>query len=192
MKKRVAVFSGSFNPIHIGHLALANYVCETNQVDELWFMVTPENPLKSAQILAQDQLRLKMVKIAITGYDKFKLCDLEFSLPRPSYTINTLRELQKSYPEYKFSLLIGADNWNSFHKWKSSEIILRDFDLLIYPRMNHEVNISTLPLNVQLIDSPIIEISATQIREKIKQGKDFRYFLYPSVFEFITKHKLYQ
>lgn len=192
MSKRVAVFSGSFNPIHIGHLALANYVCEADLVDELWFMVTPENPLKQDQLLADDKIRLEMVQLAITGYPKFKLCDLEFKLPRPSYTINTLEALKREYPTYEFSLLIGADNWNSFHKWKDHDRILELVNLLIYPRMDYEVERSSLPSKVKLIDSPIIEISSTLIRQMIEMGKDFRYFLYPSVFEFIQKHRLYQ
>lgn len=191
MKKRVAIFSGSFNPIHIGHLVLANYVCEADLIDELWFMVTPQNPLKETQELADDLLRLEMVKCAIQGYPKFKLCDLEFKLPRPSYTINTLQELERSYPDYEFSLLIGADNWNKFDQWKDSKLILEHFKLIIYPRMNFEVLPHSLPENVKLIHSPIIEISATELREKIKAGKDYRYFLHPTVHKFIQEHKLY-
>lgn len=191
MTKKVAIFSGSFNPIHIGHLALANYVCEANLVDELWFMVTPQNPLKENKELINESHRLEMVKEAIDGYGKFKACDLEFSLPRPSYTINTLQELKKRYPDTDFSLLIGADNWVYFDMWKNGNEILNEFSLLVYPRMGYNINASKLPLNVKLVDSPILEISATEIRNKIAEGKDYRYFLHHKVFDYIVSNRLY-
>lgn len=191
MTKKVAIFSGSFNPIHIGHLALANYVCEANLVDELWFMVTPQNPLKENKELIDETKRLDMVKKAISGYDKFKACDLEFNLPRPSYTINTLQELKKRYTDIDFSLLIGADNWVYFDMWKNGNEILNEFSLLVYPRMGYNINASKLPLNVKLVDSPILEISATEIRNKIAEGKDYRYFLHHKVFDYIVSNRLY-
>ena len=191
MRKKVAIFSGSFNPIHIGHLALANYVCEAKLVDELWFMVTPQNPLKENKELINESQRLDMVKKAIAGYDKFKACDLEFTLPRPSYTINTLQELKKRYADIDFSLLIGADNWTSFDQWKNGDDILRAFSLLVYPRMGFNIDSSILPPNVRLVDSPILEISATNIRTKIAEGKDYRYFLHHKVFEYIVSNRLY-
>ena len=189
--KKIAIFSGSFNPIHIGHLALANYICELGWIDELWFMVTPHNPLKSTTTLAPDHARLEMVKLAINGYDKFKASSFEFNLPQPSYTIKTLEALKLQYPECNFHLLIGADNWHLFDQWKDSNKIIDQFNLLIYPRVGYPVDQNLLPNNVQYVDSPVIEVSSTFIRENIENGKDFRYFLHPSVHQFITDNKLY-
>lgn len=191
MTKKVAIFSGSFNPIHIGHLALANYICEAQLVDELWFMVTPQNPLKENKELIDETHRLNMVKKAIDGYEKFKACDLEFSLPRPSYTVNTLQALKNKYQDINFSLLIGADNWANFNQWKNGNDILKHFSLLVYPRMGFDIEVTKLPPNVEQVDSPILEISATEIRDKIAEGKDYRYFLHHKVFDYISEHKLY-
>lgn len=191
MKKKIAIFSGSFNPIHIGHLALANYICESNWIDELWFMVTPHNPLKEVRDLESNTLRLDMVQLAIQGYPKFKASDFEFALPQPSYTINTLDALKEKYPEYEFYLLIGADNWDLFDKWKDSDKLISKYNLLIYPRVGHTINKENLPEHVYYIDSPVIEVSSTFIRENIEKGKDFRYFLHPNVYSFIKDKKLY-
>ena len=115
--KKVGIFGGSYNPIHIGHLALANYLCEYGEVDEVWFLVSPHNPLKERGDLWPDELRLKLVQLAIDGYEKFKASDFEFHLPRPSYMVNTLRALRESYPEHTFTLIIGSDNWEVFPRW---------------------------------------------------------------------------
>ncbi len=114
----IGIFSGSFNPVHIGHLALANYLCEYEGLDEVWFMVTPHNPLKEETLLMDDELRLKLVQLAVAGYPKFRASDFEFRLPRPSYTVHTLDSLKQAYPEYTFYLIIGSDNWNLFSQWK--------------------------------------------------------------------------
>lgn len=137
IKIKTGIFGGSFNPIHIGHLALANYLCEFNNLDELWFLVSPHNPLKSQEDLLDDNLRLELTKLAIEGYDKFKVSDFEFNLPRPSYSINTLNKLKEAYPEREFVLIIGADNWKFFDKWKDSKKILSDFSIIVYPRMGY-------------------------------------------------------
>ena len=136
---RTGVFSGSFNPIHIGHLALANYLCEYGEVDEVWFLVTPQNPFKQKAELLGDDLRLEMVRRAVAGYPRFVASDFEFRLPRPSYTVNTLHHLAEAYPDREFYLIIGADNWASFAQWKSPEEILAHHHLLIYPRRPYEV-----------------------------------------------------
>ena len=191
MKKKVALFSGSFNPIHIGHLALANYIVESSWVDELWFMVTPQNPLKTSNELLNDNTRLKLVEIAIEGYSKFKASNFEFNLPQPSYTINTLDALKQAYPEYEFYLLIGADNWLLFNQWKDYQLILQNYNLLVYPRLGYQVDAGNLPPHVHLIDSPMMEVSSTFIRESLLAGKDYRFFLRPSVYLYIKKNGLY-
>lgn len=174
---RTGIFGGSFNPIHIGHLALANYLCEYEGLDELWFMITPHNPLKKQAELMPDNFRLELAKLAIKGYDKFKVSDFEFSLPQPSYTIHTLDALKESYPEREFHLIIGADNWQLFHKWKESKRMLRENKILVYPRSGSMIAQGSLPPNVQAVDAPLIEVSSTFIRNAIIEGKDVRYFL---------------
>ena len=138
-KIRTGIFSGSFNPIHIGHLALANYLLEFEGLDEIWFVVTPQNPLKEKEQLLDDQLRLKMVEMAISDCSHFKVNTIEFDLPKPSYTINTLKALENNHPDRDFVLLIGADNWLIFHKWLNHEEIKRNYNILVYPRRGYVV-----------------------------------------------------
>lgn len=188
---RTGIFGGTFNPIHLGHLALANYLCEENWVDELWFLITPQNPFKQEQTLLDNHLRMKMVEAAIADYPRFKASDFEFTLPRPSYTVTTLQKLSETYPDREFVLIIGADNWAAFDKWKSPEEILRNHRILVYPRPGYEINPHELPAQVKVVNTPLLEISSTFIRESIASGKDIRYFLHPEVYRFIKQHQLY-
>ncbi|WP_294589146.1 nicotinate (nicotinamide) nucleotide adenylyltransferase [uncultured Bacteroides sp.] len=179
---KIGLFSGSFNPIHIGHLALANYLCEYEGLDEVWFMVSPHNPLKSEEELMDDEFRLELVKLAIDGYSKFRASDFEFRLPRPSYTVNTLDELKRQYPEHTFHLIIGSDNWALFPRWYESERILAENRIIVYPRPGYPVDKAALPENVMLTSSPVFEISSTFIREALNEGKNICYFLHPAVY----------
>lgn len=180
---RTGVYSGSFNPIHIGHLALANWLCEFTELDEIWFVVSPHNPFKQHADLLDDSFRLELVRKAISKYPKFKACDLEFSLPRPSYTINTLRTLQKTYPDRDFYLIIGSDNWLKFGQWKSSEEITGQFPIIIYPRPSYPIaKLPSLP-NVRIVPAPILEISSSFIRKSLKEGKDLRFFLPEAIWQ---------
>lgn len=188
---RTGIFGGTFNPIHLGHLALANYLCEENWVDELWFLITPQNPFKQEQTLLDNHLRMKMVEAAIADYPRFKASDFEFTLPRPSYTVTTLQKLSETYPDREFVLIIGADNWAAFDKWKSPKEILRNHRILVYPRPGYEINPHELPAQVKAVNTPLLEISSTFIRESIASGKDIRYFLHPEVYRFIKQHQLY-
>ena len=181
--KKVGIFGGSYNPIHIGHLALANYLCEYGDLDEVWFMVSPQNPLKRNDKLWDDDLRLELVRLAVEGYPKLHASDFEFNLPRPSYTIHTLDALQEAYPDHEFTLIIGADNWQLFHRWKASDEIIARHHLLVYPRPGYEIDEATLPPSVKKVNTPLIEVSSTFIRESLAQGKDVRYFLHPKVWE---------
>lgn len=184
---RTGIFGGSFNPIHIGHLALANYLCEYGGLDEIWFLVSPHNPLKKETDLWDDNLRLELVRLAVEGYPKFRASDFEFSLPRPSYTIHTLDALKAAYPERDFTLIIGADNWERFPRWKASEELIARHHILIYPRPEYEVDAESLPEHAQLVDTPLLEISSTFIRQSLAAGKDIRYFLHPKVYQKIEK-----
>ncbi|MCD8032184.1 MAG: nicotinate-nucleotide adenylyltransferase [Bacteroides sp.] len=185
------IFGGSFNPIHIGHLALANYLCEFGGLDELWFLVSPRNPLKAEEGLLEEQVRLDLVQRAIGGYPKFRASDVEFTLPRPSYTIHTLDKLKEMYPDREFVLIIGSDNWQLFDRWFEADRLLRENRILIYPRPGFPVDAERLPQQVSLADSPVFEISSTFIREALRRGTDIRYFLHPAVYRRIVEENLF-
>ena len=161
---RVGLFSGSFNPVHIGHLALANWLCAFDEVDEVWFVVSPRNPFKEGQELMDDHLRLRLVQLAIGDYPRFRASDVEFGLTRPSYTIHTL-------------------NWAGFPRWREAERILAEHHLLIYPRPGYPVEASSLPPHVRLTQAPVLDVSSTFIRQALAEGRDVRYFLHPAVWE---------
>lgn len=181
-KIKTGIFGGSFNPIHIGHLALANYLCEYGGLDEVWFLVSPHNPLKQQADLWDDQLRLELVRLAVAGYPRFRVSDVEFRLPRPSYMIHTLDCLQQTHPDREFVLVVGADNWSLFPRWYKSDEILSRFRLLVYPRPGYPVDAASLPAGVTLVQTPLLEISSTFIRQALSEGRDVRYFLHPAVY----------
>jgi len=185
--KNIGIFSGSFNPIHIGHLALANWICEYGGMDEVWFLVTPQNPLKEQSELLDDSLRYELVKEAVATYPRFKASDIEFSMPRPSYTIDTIDELKKQYPKHTFHLIMGADNWKNIHRWKESERLIAECPILVYPRKGDVINISIKETNVHPISAPEIEISSTFVRESIRENKDIRFFLPNSSIPYVSK-----
>lgn len=189
-KLKTGIFSGSFNPVHIGHLALANYLCEYEGLNEIWFVVSPQNPLKTHTELWSNELRLKLVELATEDYPHFLASDFEFHLPRPSYSVHTLEELRKTYPEREFYFIIGADNWQRFDRWYQSERIINENRILIYPRPGFPVNKDELPATVRLVDSPVFEISSTFIRRALDEKKDIRYFVHPKVWEYIITHIL--
>ncbi len=189
----IGIFSGSFNPIHVGHVILANYIVEFTEIDEIWFLVSPQNPLKAAEELSDQQLRLEMTKLALQKYVKFKVSDFEFHMPKPSYTIDTLRALREKYKEDTFSLIIGADNWNVFESWREFDKILEEFKLKVYPRLGSRITIpNKLKHKVEALDSPIVEMSSTFIRESIAEGKNISAFLPEGVYEYIIEKGLYK
>ena len=184
--KRIGIYSGSFNQIHIGHLALANYLCEFEGLDEVWFLVTPHNPLKAQEGLMEDNLRLQLVKAAVAEYPRFRASDFEFHLPKPSYTIHTLEALKQKYPDMVFTLIVGADNWVCFDRWFEAKRIVDEFSLMIYPRPGYAVERESLPPHVTLVDAPNIEVSSTFIRQAMAEGRDVRYFLHPAVYRLLS------
>ncbi|EGK00353.1 nicotinate (nicotinamide) nucleotide adenylyltransferase [Dysgonomonas gadei] len=189
----IGIFSGSFNPIHIGHLILANYIVEFTEIEEVWFLVSPQNPLKSEDELSDEHIRLEMTELALAKYAKLKASDFEFSMPIPSYTVNTLDALRNEYPGHNFTLIIGADNWNVFESWREYDKILENYKIRVYPRLGHRITIPTkLRDKVEALDSPIIEISSTFIRDSIAEGKDIRAFLPDDIYDYILNKGLYK
>ena len=192
MNLKTGIFSGSFNPIHIGHLALANYLCEFAGLDEIWFMVSPHNPLKEESDLLADHKRLELVQSAVEGYPKFHASDFEFHLPRPSYTVYTLEKLKERYPEREFHLIIGSDNWSLFSLWKDPEQIIATTPILIYPRPGFPIDEEQLPESVRVVSAPLFDVGSTFIRQAISAGKDVRYFLHSAVYKVIMEEGLYK
>jgi len=184
--KKVGLFFGSFNPIHIGHLAIANYIVEFTELDRIWFVVTPHNPLKPKKTLLADNHRYYMVNLAVDDDRRFKASNIEFKLPQPSYTVNTLAYLKEKYPDLEFSLIMGADNILTIQKWKNYEYILQNYKIYVYPRPGYNLDNINYK-NVITVNAPIMQISASFIRNAIKSGKDVRYFLLPKVWEFIDE-----
>ncbi len=192
--KNIGLYFGSFNPIHIGHLILANYLAEHSNLDEIWLVVTPQNPFKDKKSLLDNASRLEMVALSLKEYDKLKPCDIEFHLPQPNYTIDTLIHLEEKYPEHSFSLIMGEDNLKSFHKWKNYQVILSRYLIYVYPRLSEGKVLDALQghEHIVYIKTPIIELSATAIREDIAQGKDVRPMLPTQVWSYIDKWGFYK
>ena len=190
---KVGLYFGSFNPIHHGHLIIANYILQHTELDQLWFVVTPQNPLKPAGTLLNEYHRLHLVKLAVEGENRLKASDIEFKLPRPSYTVDTLAYLQEKYPSYQFSIIMGSDSFQNLPKWKNFTYLLSNYPLYIYKRPGHE----TLPaypqaIKIEVLDAPLLPISATYIRKNIKEGKSVRYLVPDSVREEIERTGYYR
>lgn len=169
---RTAIFGGSFNPIHRGHIALADFVVQGGWTDEVWLLVSPHNPLKASGSLLPEDLRLTLAQEATAHYDRIKVSDFEFHLPRPSFTYKTLAALRESHPDRSFQILIGADNWLCFDRWAHHEELLRDYELLVYPRQGYDIDTANLPPNVQFVPAPLFPFSSTQLREMLLRGED--------------------
>ena len=190
---RIGIFGGSFDPIHIGHAIIAQHVIGCGAVDRLWFMVSPVNPLKvDKERNVADTDRLRMVEMVSRPMEGVETSAFEFTMPKPSYTIDTLNALQAKFPDDEFYLVIGGDNWEVFGKWRNSEEILAKYHILVYPRLGHEVVIpEELRDRVQLVDAPIIELSSTQIRERLRRGDSVRYYVPDEVYHYINRNHLY-
>lgn len=190
--KKTGLYFGSFNPIHVGHLIIAEYFIENSDLDEIWFVVSPQNPLKKKKTLLDDRQRLHLVNLAIEDDIRFKACDVEFSLPKPSYTSYTLQVLREKHPNREFCLIMGEDNLQTFDKWFNYEFIINNYNLYVYPRPNYSgLKYSNHP-NVKLINAPQIEISSTFIRDSIKNRKTVKYMLPEKVFNYIDKEGFYK
>ncbi len=184
---------GSFNPVHNGHLALAKELLKSNNFAEIWFVLSPQNPLKQQAGLLNDNIRLQMLDLALENEPKLKSCNIEFSLPKPNYTINTLAALKKQYPGKQFSIIIGADNLAIFHLWKDYEIILNEYPIVVYPRQG--TDLETLKQKypqVSTIEAPLFPVSSSQIKQLLCEGKPVVNYLPKQVEKFIVQHKIYQ
>ena len=192
--KKVGLYFGSFNPIHIGHIIIANHIVEFSDLDEVWFVVTPHNPFKKKHTLLANHHRFQMVEIAIDKYPKLKASRIEFGLPQPNYTVNTLIQLNEKYPKNKFSLIMGQDNLQSFHKWKNHDVILENHDIYIYPRIYENKKVIQLKNHkkIHIIDAPIVEISSTFIRHCIKTNKNIKPLLPNEIWEYIDQMNFYK
>ena len=189
---RIGLFGGSFNPIHNAHIALAKTICEEAKLDEVWFMVSPQNPLKQAEDLLGENERYEMVELALASEEKvLKASNYEFHLERPSYTWKTLRALKKDFPQHEFSLIIGGDNWVRFPRWAHSEEILANHNIYIYPREDSDINEALLPENVHLVHTPKINITSTMLREMVKNGDDISEYVPEVVAKTIAEKKYY-
>lgn len=186
------LYFGSFNPIHNGHLMLANYLVEYGGIGELWFVISPQNPFKEKKSLLPDYQRLELVHRAVDGYKKFRACDVEFGLPKPSYTIDTLTYLKEKYPNKEFCLIIGSDNIERFPRWKNAQQIIDNYHILVFPRKDCPIgDFANLP-NVHIVDAPLIEVSSTFIRESIADGKDVRFYMPEKVWEYVDEMNFYK
>lgn len=191
---KIGLYFGTFNPIHVGHLIIANHMAEHADLDQVWMVVTPHNPLKKKSTLLDDYHRLQMVHLATEDFPKIKPSDIEFKLSQPNYTVNTLAHLQEKFPDYEFSLIMGEDNLKSLHKWKNYEVILEHHNIHVYPRISSEVENLELKNHpkVHLIDAPVVEISSTTIRNTIKKGKNVKPLLPHKVWEYIDHNNFYK
>jgi nicotinate-nucleotide adenylyltransferase len=195
---KIGLYFGSFNPIHIGHIAIAGYMIEFAGLDQVWFIVSPHNPLKNKETLLADHHRLYMAQLGIGDNDRLKASDIEFKLPVPSYTIDTLTYLKEKYPKNEFCLVMGEDNLYTLHKWKNANALVREYHIYVYPRPDSVKPSSTLLdqiLSTSIIHhvkAPLMDISGTFIRNGIKKGKDMSYFLPPAVWKYIREMHFYE
>ena len=191
---KIGLYFGTFNPIHVGHLIIANHMAEHADLDQVWMVVTPHNPLKKKSTLLADHHRLEMVFLATEDFSKIKPSDIEFKLSQPNYTVNTLVNLEEKFPGHTFSLIMGEDNLKSFHKWKNYEAILAHHEIYVYPRLDNTDDNKLFKNHpkIHIIAAPVVEISSTAIRDQIKKGKNVLPLLPKKVWEYIDHNNFYK
>lgn len=192
VKKRIGLFFGSFNPVHVGHMIIANYMATQTNLDKIWLVVSPQNPLKQKSSLARDADRLHLVRLAIGDNPNLAASNIEFDLPKPSYTIDTLTYLKEKYPDYEFVLIMGGDNLGSLHKWKNYEILLRDYQIYVYKRPSYALGDLAEHPHIHLFDAPLMQISASYIRSCLKEGKSVEYLVPKPVFEYLESSNIFK
>ena len=187
----IGLYFGSFNPVHVGHLIIANHFLNETDLDKIWFIVSPHNPFKKEQGLLNEFHRLQLVRLATEDDNRIKVSDIEFSLPKPSYTVNTLAYLTEKHPEHHFCIIMGGDSFQNLHKWKNHEVIVKNHPIYVYPRPGFEIS-NHVSAALTIVNAPLLEISATQIRKHIREGKSVRYLLPDKVLEEIQKGGYYK
>ncbi|MDE6383175.1 MAG: nicotinate-nucleotide adenylyltransferase [Paramuribaculum sp.] len=193
LRPRIGILGGSFNPVHLGHIQLADYLVQTTQLTAVWLMLSPRNPLKQYPAdMPSDEQRMDMLRIAAEATPRLEATDIELSMPRPSYTIDSLRRLRSLHPDVDFSLVIGSDNWLVFDQWRDYRSIIDEFSPVIYPRPGYPVDTDSLPEGVTLVSAPMLDISSTQLREAIAAGLDMNLFLPAGVMDYILTNNLYR
>lgn len=192
MAKKIGLYFGSFNPIHIGHMAVANYMYEYSDMDELWFVISPQNPFKTQKNLLADHHRYALVMQAIERFPQFRASNVEFSMPKPSFTVDTLARLKEMHPETDFALIMGSDNIINFHKWKNYEQVLDFCELFVYPRPGYDGGEMANHPKVKIIEAPVMEISSSYIRSAIKEGKKIPAFVPEKVWEYMEEMHFYK
>ncbi len=190
--KKTGLYFGSFNPVHIGHMAIANYMVEFTDIDQLWFIVSPQNPFKKKSSLLADHHRLALLNTAIDSSLLFKASNVEFHMPKPSYTIDTLAYLGEKYPDRKFVLIMGSDNLPTLHKWKNFQQIVENYEIYVYPRPGISIDDYVNIAKIVKVDAPLIEISSSFIRKSIATGKDVSYFMPAKVAEYVSEMHFYE
>lgn len=195
---KTGLYFGSFNPVHIGHLAIANYIYEYSDLEEIWFVVSPHNPLKRKSSLLADHHRLRLAEIAIGDDHRFRVSDIETKLPQPSYTIDTLAYLSEKHPGRSFALIMGSDNLLTINKWKNAGTLIDTYKIFVYPRYNKnkdpdpEVKSIIKAADLSIVEAPLMDISGSFIRSAVREGKDIRHFLPPGVWEYIRDMHFYE
>lgn len=189
--ENIGILGGSFNPVHIGHMMLASYLVQWGYVDKVWLMLSPRNPLKEPGELLPDMKRLSMLSIAAKGAPDIDICDIELSMPKPSYTINTLDLLAERYPDRRFRLIIGSDNWAIFDRWREAQRILDDYGVIVYPRPGYPI-VNEHSAGMEVVDAPMVHVSSTFIRNAIAKGRNMNYFLPAGVYKYIIDNRLYR
>ena len=189
---KTGLFFGSFNPVHNGHMIIANYILEYTDLEQIFFVVSPQNPFKERSNLLEDYHRLALVKEAIGDQSSYIACDIEFKMPKPSYTVDTLTYLKEKYPEKEFSLIMGADNLKGFHKWKNSKVIIKNHSLYVYPRPGVDIGEYENNKKVKIVNAPLMEISSTFIRNAVKEKKDVRFFMPRGAWNYMKEMHFYE
>lgn len=201
MSQRIGLYFGTFNPIHVGHLIIANHMAQYAPLDKVWFVVSPQNPLKQKASILADYHRLALVREAVADNARLSASNIEFELPKPSYTVNTLAALSEKYPQHKFTVIMGEDNLNTLSRWKNYQVILNNYSILVYPRVESDENLSVRsearsPMldhpSVEMVDAPLMKISASFIRKAIADGADVRYLLTERVLKYVDEMNFYR
>jgi nicotinate-nucleotide adenylyltransferase len=188
---KIGLYFGSFNPVHTGHLIIANHILNETGLEKVWFLVSPQNPFKTTAGLLNEYDRLHLIRVAIEDDSRMKASDIEFNLPKPSYTVDTLAYLDEKYPDHQFSIIMGSDSFQNLHKWKNYEVIVKRCPLYIYTRPGFDI-VNNIKANIIIMDAPLLQLSATQIRQLIKANKSVRYMVPPKVLDEIEKSGYYK